>query len=410
LAELRDSIASIGLLHPPVVRQDEHGFLAIVAGERRFRAIKELFDAGQAISFEGSTLELGFLPVTLLSELPPELAMEIELQENIIRQDLSWQERANAVAKLHALRLSQNPAHTQQDTAEEITGGPSTNATAIVRDRVILAKNLYRKAVAGAPTEAKALRILRHELESDLLRAAEERGILRGHDVAGASPHTLVCGDALLLLDDIPNGYFDVILTDPPYGVEASGYQAGIVVTHDYKDDWESAAALMQAFAPKAFRVAARQAHLYLFCDILRFFHLQEIFNLAGWSVWPRPFIWVKDVGFIPNASLGPSRNYECVLYGNKGNRTVNALYRDVIQVPGVRNKLHAAQKPVDLYVDLLKRSVLPGSRVLDPFCGSGTIFPAANRLGVIAHGYELDEAHVGKARLRLSSREDAQE
>jgi len=51
----------------------------------------------------------------------------------------------------------------------------------------------------------------------------------------------------------------------------------------------------------------------------------------------------------------------------------------------------HAAEKPVDLYEDLLLRSAKPGNRVLDPCCGAGPIFPAANRLSLYATGIELD-------------------
>jgi DNA modification methylase len=56
----------------------------------------------------------------------------------------------------------------------------------------------------------------------------------------------------------------------------------------------------------------------------------------------------------------------------------------------------HGAQKPVSLYSDLLKRSTRPGDRVLDPFCGTGTIFPAAHPLKVAATGIELEPAYYG--------------
>jgi DNA modification methylase len=56
----------------------------------------------------------------------------------------------------------------------------------------------------------------------------------------------------------------------------------------------------------------------------------------------------------------------------------------------------HRAQKPVALFQDLLSRSVLPGNKVLDPFCGTGTILPAADALQCIAYAVELDPVFYG--------------
>ena len=58
---------------------------------------------------------------------------------------------------------------------------------------------------------------------------------------------------------------------------------------------------------------------------------------------------------------------------------------------------------PEDAQVqDLLKRSVRPGMRVLDPFCGTGPVFPAAHSLSAIATGVELDAAAYGIAAQRI--------
>jgi len=47
----------------------------------------------------------------------------------------------------------------------------------------------------------------------------------------------------------------------------------------------------------------------------------------------------------------------------------------------GDKNTGHGAQKPVELYVNLLQRSVRPGMRVLDSFAGSGPMLEAAAQL-----------------------------
>lgn len=68
----------------------------------------------------------------------------------------------------------------------------------------------------------------------------------------------------------------------------------------------------------------------------------------------------------------------------------------DVLTHGADANMNHNAQKPVALLVDLLSRSVTPGQKILDPFCGSGSIFPAAKKLGLLAHGIELEDMYLG--------------
>ena len=90
------------------------------------------------------------------------------------------------------------------------------------------------------------------------------------------------------------------------------------------------------------------------------------------------------------------------ILYAVKGKRAVNRMVGDVLSYGADAQLNHSAQKPVALYQDLLSRSVLPGNTVLDPFCGTGPIFPAAHALKCKAIGVEKDPAHYGKAVKRI--------
>ena len=62
----------------------------------------------------------------------------------------------------------------------------------------------------------------------------------------------------------------------------------------------------------------------------------------------------------------------------------------------------HPAQKPVGLLSGLLARSVTAGQRVLDPFAGTGGIFPAAHSLLCSATGIELDQTYYGICLTRI--------
>ena len=59
-------------------------------------------------------------PVVNVYDLDPADLMEAELEENIIRSPISWQDRARAVAAIHALRKAANPAFTPTSLAREI--------------------------------------------------------------------------------------------------------------------------------------------------------------------------------------------------------------------------------------------------------------------------------------------------
>ena len=134
------------LLHPPVLRR-EGDSLILVAGETRLKAISDIFALGGSFLYSGRIFpaEAGEIPYTDLGELSPLEAMEVELDENIRRKDLTWQEHAAAVKALHELRTAQKvavrydasqipdpavgaaiiaatPPHSIADTAKEVLG------------------------------------------------------------------------------------------------------------------------------------------------------------------------------------------------------------------------------------------------------------------------------------------------
>lgn len=403
---LIQSILQRGLLHAPVLRrttpasdgQDATAFL-LVSGERRLRAMKALHENGDSFTYIGEPVPPGMIPYVAFEDLSSREALEVELEENIIRQDISWQERAQAVARLHKMKVEDDPSWTKKDTIDLINP-TNKNVSHTVTQSLALAQHLDNPKVASAKTEREAYKILRRELENSFRAKLAELG-------PEESSHTLLQGDCLTIMQTLPDETFDVILTDPPYGIDAQNFDAEMVTTHDYTDDWTTVRQVLRAFASESWRLAKPQAHLYVFCAYERSFELAEILRMARWDVWKRPFIWVKDMGHTPKIDYGPSYHYECILFANKGKRLVTAKASDICVFPTVKDKPHAAQKPVELYANLLARSVLRGvDKVLDPFCGSGTIFPAANRLGLTATGIELDPATIGIAMERLNSKE----
>jgi DNA modification methylase len=63
----------------------------------------------------------------------------------------------------------------------------------------------------------------------------------------------------------------------------------------------------------------------------------------------------------------------------------------------------HPTCKPVEMIARMIANSSLPGELIYDPFCGSGSTIVAAQQLGRIGFGCEIDPAYVAVALERLS-------
>jgi DNA modification methylase/ParB-like chromosome segregation protein Spo0J len=411
LVELASSITQNGLIHPVVVRKQDNETI-LVAGERRIRAMQYIWNFGETVRCGDHNFPEMHVPCLFLGEIDPIDAYEIELEENIRRTDLTWQERAIATKRLFDLRNQKAekigaPPPTIQEFAKQVDGQKDIDLSARnVRRDVILAENLANPVVAKAKTPNEAMKALKREEEAKKnVELAKTVGATLTRD-----SHVLLQGDCIQLLAGLPELSFDVILSDPPYGIDAQDFNdsgglagGGGDGGHFYDDSYETWKKLMDGLFTQLDRVAKVQAHLYLFCDIDRFHELRGLALLNGWKPFRTPLIWHNPTANrAPWPQQGPQRKWQAILYAIKGEKPTQALYPDIIVFPSDSNLGHPAQKPVSLYLDLLRRSVRPGDCVLDPFCGSGPIFPAAHQMKCRATGIEQDLAAFGIATKRL--------
>lgn len=433
MQELFQSIERLGIMHPPVVR-DYLGQKVLVAGERRLRTIQDMHLLQIPVKFEGRPVPIGMIPISDIGELSQLDAEEAELDENLKRKDLTWQEHAAAVQRLHKLRQTQKqaslrqhcedlgeplqaadlPVHNQSvaDTTRELfpesskgkSDGELGSLAATVRREILVAQHLDNPSIAKAKNVDEAFKILQRE-EAAGKHKALAASVGASFNSSLHEAHNVNCLHWMALAENRER--FDVILTDPPYGMgadsfgDAGGKMSGI--QHHYDDSPESWRELMRAWAPLAFAVAKRQAHAYVFCDIDKFGELKAIMAAAGWDVFRTPMIVYKtNSGRVPRPEHGPRRQYEILLYAIKGGKPVTAIYPDVIPSQADDNMSHGAQKPVMVYENLLQRSVQPGDCVLDAFSGSGTIFAACHGFKVKAVGLEMNPEYFGMGLKRL--------
>ena len=418
---LADSLESKGYIHPITLRNDSN---VLVAGENRYRAHHFLLDSNRSV-FNCAD---GDIPVSRVADLSNDDLLEAELEENLLRSDLTWQEETEAIAKLHAFRKKHNIDWTFADTANEIKDPESGPAQGRQRTKVsealVIAEHLDDPLIANAKTKKDAIKAIKDknkhfqrakavEAFDDMLSMTPEfdanlDDLLTPEDdnalpASKLPQHQLILGNFFDEIGTIPDETYDIILTDPPYGIDIHRKGTFDSDVHEYDDSKDYFDEIISILAQESFRVAKDEAHIYVFCDIRRWQDIDQAFFATGWDGWPRPLIWHKgNIGSFANADIGPRSTYECIFYAIKGRRPVQHNDMDVILVNQSTRTDHPANKPVELFSNLLQRSAFPGDKVIDFFCGSGPIFPAATEHNCFATGIELNPKYHAIAHERL--------
>lgn len=385
--------------------------MQLCQGERRLRAIQDLWSLGGTLRYDGEIIPEGRIPYVTLGDLDPLRAEICELSENMVREDLTWQEQAAATARIMQLRgeLAKKDGDAPPTTAaiaEEVRGSSEGVHHETTRREILLADLIKTdEDVRAAKTLDEAWKVAKKKESS---RRNAELGEMVGKTFSVAD-HTLLNEDAIEWLRMCADSRFDVILTDPPYGMAADEFTAGGGGAHGYADDEECFLSCWHTLKMEAARITKPQAHMYIFCDINRFHYMRDgilgMKNGGGWEVHRTPLIWHKmgnSGGIPPWPDYGPRRSYELILYAVKGKRPVTGIYPDVLSYPSDPNLGHGAQKPVALYADLLRRSCVPGNSALDCFGGTGPLLPAAHGLKVAATVVEKDPGSYGIAVNRM--------
>ncbi|MBW8034107.1 MAG: DNA modification methylase [Planctomycetes bacterium] len=406
--ELQVSIERLGLIHPIVVADDG---VTLVAGQRRVLAVTQI----KRNYYHGrNMIGPGHIPATLLRDLTPVERFEIELEENIRRTDLTPIERADAIAKLHKLRIDEHGERThssqmdgwaKKDTAREFAKlegrqASSHDETEVAR-AILISEHSNDPDVRKAKSTKEAEAIIRKKLRSEF-RAAQAG--LSAEEVS-SSPHRVFPSDGIEILGRLNDGALTGIIADPPYGVGADsfGSQGGTLHDkHKYHDTLEAFTSIADGIAENRDKFSPTGA-VYIFHDYKHFWGMYRIFQANDWNVWPYPIIWDKGNGIIPDHLHGPRRTYECIFYAYCEEHELFKVFNDVIHIPSVAHKIHQAQKPVELYEDLIIRSFPPGSLIYDPCAGSGTIFEAADRQGCIAYGAETSQEYFNLCVQRIN-------
>ena len=204
--------------------------------------------------------------------------------------------------------------------------------------------------------------------------------------------------DAMSLLENIPTGYADLLLTDIPYN-EVNRKSAGLRNLN--KGDADILDIPLEELIREMVRTTKGSG--YIFCGFQQISKIIEIIKETTQSV--RLLVWEKSNPSPINGDKIWLSSIEPIVYFKKPLATFNEHCRGaVIRFPTVRGKFHPTQKSVKLFEYLIKTSTKEGDIVLDPFIGRGTTAIAAISLNRSFIGGDRNKEYVKIANERLKS------
>jgi len=400
LPEMMESIKKYGLLHPPVViPTDKEGKYKLVAGERRYRSC--------------CLLGLKQISVTLRKDLTKLQEKEIELEENIARENLSWPEQIELYRQIDNLKRDLYGSKMQGDSKGD---GWNTQKTAdmLDMDRSHLAKQInFAKLLKEKPDLKEKLNGLPLTIamrKAKMILDAEKMERLSKNKKASSE---IKLGNCIELLKELEDESVDLLLTDIPYGLDAinlKGNNYKGLVKDQENSCYSEVYKLMQAIKKDLGRVLKPSAHFYVFHSIDQYNYLQSILIGAGLDPDPVPIIWDKTRTTAPFRGYSYAPCYEICSFGHKPPKTkmLSQACKSLVQVksPSVKEKIHVFQKPVELLEYFIKQSTNIGDLVLDPFAGSGSTILAAKKCGRRGLGFEVNKDNYLMARKAIERAE----
>lgn len=211
--------------------------------------------------------------------------------------------------------------------------------------------------------------------------------------------YKIILGDCLEVMRQFPDKYFDLVLTDPPYGINAfkDGKMGGVSPQHDMK--WSKPVNTVYPKVEWDNRIPSKE----IFAEIFRIsknqivfggnYFVEYLYNSPCWIIWDK------------TGEMTPNNFADCeiawtsfktpvkkVLHKSKG------FVRDEIEP-----RIHPTQKPQNVMKWCLENYSKEGDKILDPFAGSCTTLIAAKQLGRECICIEKEEQYVNICKERFN-------
>jgi DNA modification methylase len=246
------------------------------------------------------------------------------------------------------------------------------------------------------------------EIEEEELPEPPKDPVTKLGDLYELGPHRLLCGDSTIEADVakcLAGAKPILMVTDPPYGVSydaawrenapgsLGNKWAKGKVKNDDKADWQVAYSLFPGSVTYIW-------HASLFCHIV-INDLQECgFDIVSQIIWVKNHLvlsrgdyhW-KHESCLYAVKEGHKHNW----YGDRKQTTTWEI-SNMNAFGGSKEEdertAHSTQKPLECMAKPIRNNTAKGEGVYDPFLGSGTTLIAAENLGRICYGIEIDPSY----------------
>ncbi len=407
--ELARSIQSVGLIQPLVLSRDR----VLIAGERRLRALRRL----------GVQVLIHATHFVFNDEIDELKLKAMEVEENVRRKQLSWQEEILAKKRLLEIMqqihgVARSGAPSRSDAVGLTSSGFGVNKLAALlgesnaqTSKDLELANLIEQVPQLALAETKEA--ARRQVMLGTIVAVSLAQAKARPPSANTKLWTLFEGDFVNNVNNLDAESIDLVIVDPPYGSESQGMgpHSKMLLAQAFTDDKEETLHVLAHLAVQSFRVLRSNRFAVFFFGFEVYSQLIDYLLGAGFGVDFTPLIWVKNtvVNTTPYTRYG--RSYEPILIARKGEpKLMRPSQRDVIEVQNVittgvqEQKFYQAQKPVALIEKLILDMTPPESTVVDFCAGSGTTGVAALRQKRRVFLFEKDSTACTIIRSRLGA------
>ena len=208
-------------------------------------------------------------------------------------------------------------------------------------------------------------------------------------------------GDCLELMKELPDGCVDLVVTDPPYGINFKSHNAMRGERKIVNDNSLLYKEFIGVVLPELYRVLKNGSACFVFghwrSSPVLLPLLEQLFTVKGCIVWDKVS---RGLGW----HLSPQHEFIYLCHKGKVNKPIKT-YTDIWKIPRVfcdkvHYTLHPHQKPIKLLSKII--NIYPSDIILDPFAGSGTTLVAAKELGRQFIGFEIEQKYVDICNERL--------
>jgi DNA modification methylase len=399
LQGLWHSISTRGLISPIAVERTPNAskkFL-LLAGGRRVAA--HVFGKADSV--------LARVYPEELTELDRK---EIELHENMYREDLGYAEQIQIKAEIHELNVARygvssgtEEGHSVSDTAKILKESHTNTAEDLklaeaIKDNPELAKQ-KNKSVAKSMMKS-LMRQAQHKAVATRMEASTSEGKIP--HVKKALLDRYVIADFLEAGQQIPKDSFHLIEADPPYGKNLTKPRMdsmdSLEMSQYVEIPQKEYPAFIEQVVKECFRLLMDNSWaLFWFAMDPWYQMVLETIRKAGFTCNGMPCIWYRDGS--SSRSAHPSTfhpaAYDTFFYARKGSAVLNRMGRENVYrykpVTGSK-KIHPAEHPVELMQEIYEVHAPAHAKVLIPFAGSGNGCLAAHNLGMDPLAFDVSE------------------